>query len=56
MKAFMRLRMLAALLSFEAGISLGLPSGAHAPRAEPDPAFAVNVTLGGKGYVNKVRP
>ncbi|KAH9852586.1 esterase-like activity of phytase-domain-containing protein [Lenzites betulinus] len=49
----MRVLIIAALLSFKAGTALGRPLGARSPRTEPDPSFAVNVTVGGKQYVNK---
>ena len=43
-----------AALSLQAGTSYARPSRVR--RDEPDPIFAVPVEVGGKTYINKVRP
>lgn len=50
----MTLLWLVATLSFQVATSLAHPTQPHSTPAEPDPAFAVEVELGGKTYVNKV--
>ncbi|KAJ3007246.1 hypothetical protein NUW54_g3620 [Trametes sanguinea] len=40
-------------LLVQAKALLGRPFSSRSPRTEPDPSFAVSVTLGGKQYVNK---
>ncbi|KAI0635217.1 esterase-like activity of phytase-domain-containing protein [Trametes polyzona] len=52
MKAIIRALGFTALLS-QAGTSLGRPLDARSSPTEPDPSFAVKVTVGGVQYINK---
>ncbi|KAI0330295.1 hypothetical protein GY45DRAFT_758973 [Cubamyces sp. BRFM 1775] len=52
MNGFARVLAFVALLS-QAAVSYGRPFSRRSTRGEPDPSFAVTVSLGGKQYVNK---
>ena len=54
MNRMARVLALTAVLSL-AAVSYGRPFGQRSTRGEPDPSFAVTVSLGGKQYINKVR-